>query len=292
MIRVLRARRFAVIASLTLAAVLVSVLPASAAEWTGRYSIWRQKAFVTQYKDYSCVGATIQITVNLVNNRRDRSKRRQLTYLDYAQQNSLYSVTDQGADAEGWAKALIYWGAGDYGWSADSTIQAALKNAAQQLRATGKAVGLLTFRGGHAWLMTGFESTADPALTSDFTVTAAEVLGPLWPNGTYNGRSLDPGPRTWMSVARLGQFFNPYRQPNQALWYGRYVTVVPQGGQLAQGADLPTADQPTADNPAAGAANLAPASDARQLAVADLHTAAGWGLLVGRLALRDLIWPR
>ena len=266
------------IASLTLVAVLLSALPAQAADWTGRYSIWRQRAYVTQYLDYSCVGATVQITVNLVNNRRDRSKRQQLAYLDFAQQNSLYPVADQGADPEGWARALVHHGAGAYGWSAASTIQAALKTAAQQIRSTGKAVGLLTFRGGHAWLMTGFESSADPALTSDFSVTAAEVLGPLWPNGTYNGRSLDPGPRTWMSVAQLGRFFNPYRQPNQPIWYGSYVTVIPDGGQLAQSADQPAA--PSADQPAG-------ATTAVQLA--DLHTAHGWSWMLSRLALLDLI---
>ena len=44
------------------------------------------------------VPATVQITVNLINNQRDRSKNHQLAYLDYAQQNSLYPATDQGAD--------------------------------------------------------------------------------------------------------------------------------------------------------------------------------------------------
>ena len=276
------ARRSAVIACLTLVAVLgASVLPVSAATWSGRYSIWRGGAFTTQYLDYSCVGASIQITLNLVNGRRDRSKRHQVMYLNYARDHSKYPVFDQGADAEGWAKALIRWGAcHDWGWVTAGSVQAALKIAVRQIRATGKPVGLLTFHGGHAWLMTGFEATADPAATNDFRVTAAEVLGPLYPDGTFNGQSVDPGPRTWMSVAALGRRFNPNQQRGQAAWNGKWLMVVPQASQAGQPA--------LAEGPGSGSGQ-APSD---QLQQPDLGTASGWSWMIGRLALRDLVWHR
>ena len=256
------------IACVTLAALLASAVapaePATAITWTGRYSVWHRGAFTTQYLDYSCVGATIQITLNLFFDRTDRSKRHQIAYLEYAQEHSRYPVNDLGADAEGWAKALIHWGAGsDWGWATATSLQAALKIAARQIRASGKPVGLLTFHGGHAWLMTGFESSADPNLTSNFSVTAAEVLGPLYPDGTYNGKSADPGPRTWMSPTMLGRRFNTYYQPGQPVWNGKWVMVVPRVSKVAQTA--------------------APGTNPSAIEPPDLGTVAGWSWMIGGL---------
>jgi hypothetical protein len=233
--------------------------------------VWHKGAYVTQYKDWSCVGATIQITLNLIKDTSNRSKRRQLTYLAFAQENSKYPVTDLGADAEGWAKALIHFGGGsDWGWATAGSLQAALKLAAKQIRSTGKPVGLLTFHGGHAWLMTGFESSADPALTSNFSITAAEVLGPLYPDGTFNGNSVDPGPRTWMTETKLGKRFNVYYQPGQPAWNGKWVMVVPQVSTVT------TATTDVGTSP--------------EQVVPDLGTAHGWSWMIGALGLRDLVW--
>ncbi|MEP7158498.1 MAG: hypothetical protein ABI797_03660 [Chloroflexota bacterium] len=246
--------------------------PVAAATWSGRYSVWHKGGFATQYLDYSCVGATIQITLNLINNTSNRTKRRQLKYLDYAQEHSKYPVTDLGADAEGWAKALIHFGGGnDWGWATAGSLQAALKLAAKQIRSSGKPVGLLTFHGGHAWLMTGFESSADPAVTSNFSVTAAEVLGPLYPDGTYNGNSADPGPKTWMTVTTLGRRFNTYYQSGQTVWNGKWVMVVPKVSIVA---------------PQTAGDNTSP-----EQVLPDLRTAFGWSWMLGALALRDLV-PR
>jgi hypothetical protein len=246
--------------------------PVAAATWSGRYSVWERGAFVTQYLDYSCVGAVVQIQLNLTNDTSSRSKRRQLKLLAYAQEHSKYPVKDQGADAEGWAKALIHFGAGDgWGWTTAGSLQAALKVAAKQIRSSGKAVGLLTFHGGHAWMMTGFESTADPQATNNFEVTMAEVLGPLYPDGTFNGKSVDPGPKTWMTPATLGKRFNVYYQSGQPAWNGKWVMVVPQISTVAA---------------AAGA------SDPPAQVLPDLGTAFGWSWMLGAMALRDLVLRR
>jgi hypothetical protein len=271
-IRVSRVPRSALVTCLTLAAVLATAVgSANGASWSGRYSIWHKGAFTTQYVDYSCVGATVQITLNLINGTRDRSKRHQIAYLDYAQAHSKYPVNDLGADAEGWAKALTHFGAGDgWGWATATSVQSALKLAARQIRITGKPIGLLTFHGGHAWLMTGFESTADPQQTSNYSVTAAEVLGPLYPDGTFNGKGVDPGPRTWMSPSTLGRRFNTYYQPGQPAWNGKWVMVVPRASQAALAA--------------------APSLPSGQQDLPDLGSVYGWSWMVSRLALRDLVW--
>ena len=106
-------RRLALAISLVLAALVAAPAgPAGAADWSGRYSIWRDGAFATQYLDASCVGATIQMTLNLVKGERDHSKSRQLDYLAYAGTSSLYPVEDEGADPQGWANALNHFGGG------------------------------------------------------------------------------------------------------------------------------------------------------------------------------------
>ena len=42
-----------------------------------------------------------------------------------------------------------------------------------QIRLTNRPVGLMTWRGAHSWVMSGFNATADPAVTDKFTVTAS-----------------------------------------------------------------------------------------------------------------------
>ena len=47
--------------------------------------------------------------------------------------------------------------------------------------ATRRPVGMLVWRGAHAWVMSGFEATADPGRTNDFRVTAVRILDPWYP---------------------------------------------------------------------------------------------------------------
>jgi hypothetical protein len=264
-------------AALALCLVLVALLaapagPAGAATWSGRYSIWHARAFAPQYLDASCVGATIQIMLNLIDGGSDSGKRNQLRYLDYAQQQSLYPVEDGGADPDGWAKALVHLGAGDgYGWTTTRTMESALHTAAKQMRETGKPVGLLVHFGRHAWVMSGFEADADPAQTDDFNVTAAEVVGPLWPLGTLNGQRFDPGPGTWLDTRALTRKFDAYVEPGQPVWYGKYVTILPRADE----APVDEPDDPGSDRP-------------------DIKSALGWITIFNRLAqrfaVRDLLW--
>jgi len=258
-------RSLLVVVLVLVALVAAPAGPAGAA-WNGRYSIWHARAFAPQYLDASCVGATIQIMLNLIQGRANDGKRVQLDYLAYAADNSEYPVTDGGADPEGWSQAMRRYGGGDaYGWVTDDTIQQSLHRASYQLRDTGKPVGLLVHFGRHAWVMTGFEATADPNQTNDYEVTAAEVVGPLWPNGTLNGERFDPGPRTWMDVRTLSRKFDEYVVPDQPTWYGKYVTIVPRANDTSHLAGRP--DQPNGDLP-------------------NLGSAAGWMWLLDQLALR------
>jgi hypothetical protein len=117
-------------------------------------------------------------------------------------------MTRKGASVRGWTAGLNALGAGPYRTVGATDIQAALKLAARAMRETNRPVGLLMWRGRHAWVMAGFTATADPRLTDDFEVTAAIVLDPLYP---YGSRTWGPSPKPGqaLSVEALGRQFVP-----------------------------------------------------------------------------------
>ena len=67
-----------------------------------------------------------------------------------------------GANPRGWTAALNDLGVGPYELVSLPTSRGALTTAADAIRATERPVGLVMWRGRHAWVMTGFESSADP----------------------------------------------------------------------------------------------------------------------------------
>jgi hypothetical protein len=169
--------------------------------------------------------------LNLVNGDSDRSGANQTKYWRYAQEHSRYPVRDNGADAGGWAAALRHWNAGNYSVGVHGSRQAALRAAAKRMRMTGKPVGLIVWgnggTGGHAWVMTGFRSTADPKFTADYKVTSVQAMGPLWPYGTINGRAYDPGPKEWVGPDELRRKFTRFSDWRAPAWNGRWLTVLP-----------------------------------------------------------------
>ncbi len=193
------------------------------------YSMYRPKTHAVQKTDWYCVPASIQMMLNLINGTSSHGEAAQTTYWRYAQDHSKYPIKDNGADAAGWAAAMKHWGAGNYTVGVHNSMQASLRAAAKRMRATGKPVGMIVWgrNGGHAWVMTGFRATADPKNTSDFTVTSAQAMGPLWPLGTIGGKSFDPGPKEWVSYSTLRQKFTDFQQNSAPDWDGRWLTVLP-----------------------------------------------------------------
>ncbi len=202
---------------------------AAGLNWSGQYSMYRARTHSVQKTDWYCVPASIQIMLNLIKGTSDKSRANQDRYWRYAQDNSRYPITDNGADAAGWAAAMRNWGGGNYTVGVHTTMQASLKQAAKRMRATGKPVGMIVWgrNGGHAWVMTGFKSTADPKGTDSYTVSSVQAMGPLWPHGTIGGRSFDPGPKEWVEYSELRNKFTENMQRNAPAWDGRWITVLP-----------------------------------------------------------------
>jgi hypothetical protein len=224
------------IAALALAgALFVALAPASAQSATRvTVDVSDRGDFVAQTNFVQCVGASMQMMLNMIQPGRDRTASRQLELQKLARAWS-GSRPDgrqrQGASVRGWAAGLNILGAGPYRLVGTKNIDQAMTTAAEAIAATGKPVGLLVWRGRHAWVMSGFTANADPAKTNDFRVTRAIVHDPLYPHGNAVwGRSPRPGEA--ITVNELGRQFVPRRMRNQlggqpTTLGGKYVLVLP-----------------------------------------------------------------
>lgn len=126
---------------------VVKAKPAAPA-WSGKYNLYRANAFVTQKTFTWCVAASVQMMVNLVRNRSDRSRATQARMIAYAQRwdNGPYGE-DGGTDVTGWIAALRKYGAGPYRVVGATTAARALRIAATAMRQTGRPAGILVMEG-------------------------------------------------------------------------------------------------------------------------------------------------
>ena len=229
-------RRRRPVAALALAgALLLALAPASAG--AGRsyvVDVAKRGDFVAQTNFVQCVGASMQMMLNMIEPGRDRTASTQLRLQKLARAWS-GSRPDgrerQGASVRGWASGLNILGAGPYRLVGTTTLGEAVRTAAKAIASTGRPVGLLMWRGRHAWVMSGFTATADPLVNEDFRVTRAIVHDPLFPHGSAVwGPSPRPGES--LSVAALGRQFVPRSMTNRfggqsSLLRGKYVLVLP-----------------------------------------------------------------
>lgn len=214
--------------------------PAGDAPRPFRLNLAARNDFVRQTTFVQCVGASIQMMLNIVEPGADRTRR---TQRELQVQARTWSGprpdgrVREGAGVAGWAATLTLRRAGAYRVVGADSLQEAMQVAARAIREHRKPVGLLVWQGRHAWVMSGFESTRDPVHGS-FRVTRAYILDPLYPFGSDRwGRS--PRPGTSIPVAQVGEQFvrrrslssgSPWnRLPGAARLAGKYVLVVPSG---------------------------------------------------------------
>ncbi|HEV7809045.1 MAG TPA: hypothetical protein VGO64_00485 [Candidatus Limnocylindrales bacterium] len=200
----------------------VEALPTVEAAKPYRLDLARGGDFVAQRNFVQCVGASMQMMLNIADAKDDRSSSTQLRLQNLARSLSgpvREGFQRKGASVRGWSAGLNTLDAGPYRLVGATTLDEALRFAAVSIRTTGKPVGLLVWAGRHAWVMSGFQATADPARTNAFEVTRAIVLDPLYPHGSKQwGKS--PKPREAITPAALGKQFVPRRK---GTWAGAVV---------------------------------------------------------------------
>jgi hypothetical protein len=167
-------------------------------------NLYRKGDFVAQYTFEWCVGASLQMALNMATTSSRTSRADQQELWEMARDRSFSPFG--GANPTGWTAVLNELGIGPYELVSIPTLDEALATAAEAIRATKRPVGLVMWRGRHAWVMSGFESTADPRTGDDFDVTGVRVLDPLYPHGSSTwGKS--PKPNSLVSPATLGKQF-------------------------------------------------------------------------------------
>ncbi len=214
---------------------LLSVAPASATAATSKpftLDLGKRSDYVAQTNLVQCVGASMQMMLNMIEPGVDRTARTQLRLQKIARKLSPPRPDGrerQGANVIGWATGLSLQGAGPYKVVGTKTLAEAMLVAARSMRKTGRPVGLLVWRGRHAWVMSGFKATRDPLLPGS-RVTAAIVEDPLYPNrSSIWGQA--PAPGEALSLNELGRQFVRRRQGFSS-WQmaglgGKYVLVIP-----------------------------------------------------------------
>ncbi|MCU0483261.1 MAG: MATE family efflux transporter [Chloroflexi bacterium] len=188
--------------------------------------LYRKGDFVGELTDTWCLAAAVQTMMNVMDKGADRTRATQARLFRLTR--SLAPSPDGAAEPEGWAMALTRLGYGRYEVRVASSIRAAVRLAARQIRATNRPVGLLVWKGAHSWVVSGFRASADPAATEDFDVTALNIEDVWYPRfSTIWGYSRPPD--SLVPVGRLDEDYLPWKRrlgsyPDKN---GRYVLVVP-----------------------------------------------------------------
>jgi hypothetical protein len=225
-----RAQRFLGIALAGLLLFALAPTASGAAPKAFHLDLGARSDYVAQTNLVQCVGASMQMMLNMVRPGADRSASTQLKLQRLARTWSGPSRTGrvrQGASVRGWAAGLTMMGGGPYRVVGLETIQEAMLTAARAMRTTGRPVGLLVWRGRHAWVMSGFRATRDPLLRGA-KVTSAIVEDPLHPYGGSTVWGPSPRPGATLSIGQLGRQFVPRRRSSRfSSLAGMYVLVLP-----------------------------------------------------------------
>lgn len=167
-------------------------------------NLYRRGDFVAQYTFEWCVGASLQMALNMTTGDGDASRAYQKELWEMARARS--SSPFGGANPLGWTAALNDLGIGPYVLVSVPDFDEALRVAATAIRETKRPVGLVMWRGRHAWVMSGFESIGDPAVLDDVRITGIRVLDPLYPHGS-DAWGPSPKPNALIKPATLAKQF-------------------------------------------------------------------------------------
>ncbi len=199
--------------------------------------------FVHQKTVYWCVAASVQTMVNIIeDDKPDRTKRSQRRlhldgrsldpgHAEYWRQLPDGSSMKRGLHGLGlvdWTEMLNASGHGPYVIDRAESRKGAIRMAARAMRTTGKPVGLVVWKGAHAWVMSGFVATADPAYSDDFKVTKVFIEDPWYPDvSAIWGASRTPN--SGVAVAALDADYLPYDRPGRVhpKRDGRFMLILP-----------------------------------------------------------------
>ena len=196
-----------------------------------RMDLYEKGDFVHQRTKDWCVAGSTQTMMNIIDKgtaNHSPSFQRHLYLTGRRISPMKRKLGPIGVDLVGWAGLLDRHGYGPYVVDGARTRKGAIRKAARALRMTGRPVGLVTWRGAHSWVMSGFTATADPAFTRDFRVTNVHIEDTWYPYvSTIWGASRPPD--SLVPVAALAEDYLPYRRPlgRYPKRDGRFMLILP-----------------------------------------------------------------
>jgi hypothetical protein len=201
--------------------------PATLAPLGIAIDLHRPSDFVSQATKDFCVPGALATMMNLIDRDRTLVHPGQEELNRISRSLSTDRLKGAGSEPEGWAGTLNRLGYGPYEVRSVRTREAAVVVAAEAIRATGLPVGLLVWRGAHAWVMSGFEGVEDPADRS-LAVSAVLVQDPWYPRVSS---IWGPGqtPNTRIAVRDLAADYLPWKRPTARYPEkdGQFVLVLP-----------------------------------------------------------------
>jgi hypothetical protein len=198
--------------------------------------LYRRGDFVSQATTAYCVPASMLTMMNMIGGETDGSARTQTELYRLSRERSTSRLVGVGAEPEGWADGLNDLGYGPYLAYSAASREEAVELAAVTLRVTRRPVGLLIWRGAHAWVVSGFKATADPAYTDEFTITHLAIEDVWYPRTSSIWGPSRP-PDTLVPVEDLADDYLPWRRPTVRYPEkdGRFVLVLPVADPKAAG---------------------------------------------------------
>lgn len=195
--------------------------------WNGGLDLYRSGTYTVQKNLLWCTAAGVQIVRNIGRLEADHGAVAQRRYFAWMRRHNRYHLPlSAGVDPQGWTAGLRQFVDDRYRLVASPTFDAALRSAVRRLRQTNLPVALTVSHGNHAWILTGFEATADPLTAGSFRVTSVRVVGPLYGRQSRNG--YDMAPDTKLTPSQLRRYFTPWKYAPMAMrWDGQYVSIQP-----------------------------------------------------------------
>lgn len=210
---------------------------------TFSYDLYKASGALWQSND-ACTAATAQMTMNMGGGgsgwSRTTSSAEEKLILAYERAHMVTLLTSAGSDPAGERNAINHYGWGDtlvYKDEAYSSFAAASKAVVTAIARTHRPVVIFTEDGGHAQLITGYETTgSDPVSSNNFSIVGVYLTDPLRSDG-YRNKFISLA--TWRSGVYSERFTRDFQTDavykdsdgivGNAKWHGKWVIVAPTG---------------------------------------------------------------
>lgn len=187
-----------------------------------------EAVFAHELKDTWCAPAGVQMTLAFLG-LADTSEGFQRELQGRVREWESYGDSHNGNwGPSAMALALEAYGAPGYEVRGYETREDALRDAAVAIETTRSPVILLTWRGAHTWVMTGYRADADPQLFRDAIVEGAYILDPWYPWVSSIWGPSDP-PGTFQDSAEMERNYLRWKRPegHYPERDGLFIAVVP-----------------------------------------------------------------